>query len=186
MVLAVVSFSFLFLVSFSFCATFSAVCVFWMHSSWCSWTVFICGSRNNCSTVSRLCLYFLIFWYNFFSCFAASYCGRHMYNGPFSVATRVSRYQKGKTNLDFWSKRQWVAGSGISWAVCKSAPRCRQITMPAPHHSVCYGLDAFPVSQPTALKHWLCSRIHWLNESSIRWLFHHSGQAGNLFGNPWK
>jgi len=29
-----------------------------------------------------------------------------------------------------------VSGSGISWAICKSAPRSRQITMPAPHHSV--------------------------------------------------
>ena len=26
--------------------------------------------------------------------------------------------------------------SGISWAICKSAPRSRQITTPAPHHSV--------------------------------------------------
>jgi len=27
-----------------------------------------------------------------------------------------------------------VSGSGISWAICKSAPRSRQITTPAPHH----------------------------------------------------
>jgi len=33
-------------------------------------------------------------------------------------------------------KQQTVSGSGISWAVCKSAPRSRQITTPAPHHSV--------------------------------------------------
>jgi len=32
-------------------------------------------------------------------------------------------------------KQETVSGSGISWAVCKSAPRSRQITMPAPHHS---------------------------------------------------
>jgi len=29
-----------------------------------------------------------------------------------------------------------VSGSGISWAICKSAPRSRQITMPTPHHSI--------------------------------------------------
>jgi len=29
-----------------------------------------------------------------------------------------------------------VSGSGISWAICKSAPRSRQITTPAPHHLV--------------------------------------------------
>ena len=32
-------------------------------------------------------------------------------------------------------EQETVSGSGISWAVCKSAPRSRQITMPAPHHS---------------------------------------------------
>ena len=37
-----------------------------------------------------------------------------------------------------WILLKWetVGGSGISCAVCKSAPRSRQITMPAPHHSV--------------------------------------------------
>ena len=29
-----------------------------------------------------------------------------------------------------------MSGSGISWAIYKSVPRSRQITMPAPHHSV--------------------------------------------------
>ena len=33
-------------------------------------------------------------------------------------------------------KQETVSGSGISWAVRKSAPCSRQITMPAPHHSV--------------------------------------------------
>jgi len=31
-------------------------------------------------------------------------------------------------------KQETVSGSGISWAICKSAPRSRQITTPAPHH----------------------------------------------------
>ena len=31
-------------------------------------------------------------------------------------------------------EQETVSGSGISWAVCKSTPRSRQITMPAPHH----------------------------------------------------
>ena len=35
-------------------------------------------------------------------------------------------------------KQETVSGSGISWAVCKSAPRSRQITTPKPHHSVLY------------------------------------------------
>ena len=33
-------------------------------------------------------------------------------------------------------KQETVSGSGISWAICKSAPRYRQITTPASHHSV--------------------------------------------------
>jgi len=36
-----------------------------------------------------------------------------------------------------------VSGSGISWAMCKSAPRSRQITTPAPHHSVFKGRVPF-------------------------------------------
>ena len=51
-------------------------------------------------------------------------------------------------------KQETVSGSGISWAICKSAPRSRQITTPAPHHSVFYRPDALPVAQPTASKHW--------------------------------
>ena len=51
-------------------------------------------------------------------------------------------------------KHETVSGSGISWAICKSAPCSRQITMPAPHHSVFYRPNALPVTQPTASKHW--------------------------------
>ena len=47
-----------------------------------------------------------------------------------------------------------MSGSGISWAICKSAPRSRQITTPAPHRSVFYRPDALPATQPTASKHW--------------------------------
>jgi len=56
-----------------------------------------------------------------------------------SRTTRVSRYQKGKTktNLDFL-EQEAVSGSGISWAICKSAPRPRQITTPAVHCSAIY------------------------------------------------
>ena len=51
-------------------------------------------------------------------------------------------------------KQETVSGSGIGWAICKSAPRSRQITMPAPHCSVFYRPDALPAAQPTASKHW--------------------------------
>jgi len=48
-------------------------------------------------------------------------------------------------------KQETVSRSGISWAVCKSAPRSRQITMPTPHHSVFYRLDALPAAQPNSV-----------------------------------
>ena len=53
-------------------------------------------------------------------------------------------------------KQETVSGSGISWAICKSAPRSRQTTTPAPHHSVFYRPDAFlsAAAQPVASKHW--------------------------------
>jgi len=56
-------------------------------------------------------------------------------------------------------KQETVSGSGIGWAICKSAPCSRQKTMPAPHHSVFYRPDALPAAQPTASKHW--RQQHW-------------------------
>jgi len=63
----------------------------------------------------------------------------HPFNGPFSGTTQVCWYQKGKTNLDFTEAR----GSGMSWAICKSAPCSRQTTTRAPHHSVFTGRMLF-------------------------------------------
>ena len=40
-------------------------------------------------------------------------------------------------------KQETVSGSGISWAICKSAPRSRQITTTAPHHSIFTGRMPF-------------------------------------------
>ena len=51
-------------------------------------------------------------------------------------------------------QQETVSGSGISWAIWKSAPRSRQITTPAPHHSSFYRPDDLPDTQPTASKHW--------------------------------
>ena len=64
----------------------------------------------------------------------------HPFDGPLSGATQVSRY--GKT---IWIslKQETVSGSGISWAICKSAARSRQITAPATHHSVFTGRMPF-------------------------------------------
>jgi len=53
----------------------------------------------------------------------------HPFNGPFSGIKKVK---------PIWIllKQETVSGSGMSWAICKSAPRAKQITTPAPHHTV--------------------------------------------------
>jgi len=59
----------------------------------------------------------------------------------------VSRYQKGKTNLDFTEARD----SEWQWhPLCKFAPRSSQITTPVPHQSVFTGRMPFlpPNQQP--------------------------------------
>jgi len=81
------------------------------------------------------------------------YTCTHPLNGPFSGTTRVSWYQKGKTNLDFTEARDSEWQWHINWAIGKSAPCSRQITTPAPHHAVFYRPDALPAAQPTASKH---------------------------------
>ena len=67
----------------------------------------------------------------------------HPFNGPLSGTTQVSQLVK-----PIWIllKQETVSGSGISWAICKSAPCSRQTTTPAPLLS--------PAAQPTASKHW--------------------------------
>ena len=75
-------------------------------------------------------------------------------------------------------KQETVIGSGVSWAIYKSAHLCRQITMPSPQHSVFYRPDALPATQPTASKHWrhwygaLCEEILLAEISRVyQWLF---------------
>ena len=84
------------------------------------------------------------------------------FNSPLSGTTRVRRYEKVKP-IWILLKQETVSGSGISWAICKSAPRSRQITTPAPHHSVFYRPDDLPPAQPTASKHWMLVRQIWHN-----------------------
>jgi len=81
----------------------------------------------------QLTVYYHNYYYNHFTALCI-----------LSGTTQVTWYQKGKTktNLDFLEQEK-VSGSGISWAIRKSAPRSRQITMPAPHHSFFKGRMPF-------------------------------------------
>jgi len=85
--------------------------------------------------IKRVCVCLCVFIY--------THTFTHTFNSPLSRTTRVSRYRKDKTNLDFAEARdsewQWHQ-LGI---LCKSAPRSIQIATPEPHHSVFYRPDAF-------------------------------------------
>jgi len=76
----------------------------------------------------------------------------HPFNGPFSRTTRVSQYQKGKTNLDFTeagdSEWQWHHLGRMQ--VCTSLQTDNH-TSTAPLSF--YRQDALPAAQPTASKH---------------------------------
>ena len=86
----------------------------------------------------------------------------HPFNGPFPGLPRWAGIRKVKP-IWILLKQETVSGSGISWAVCKFAPRSRQITTP-----VFYRPDALPAAQPTVSKHRRQSRLlqcfcnkHW-------------------------
>jgi len=76
----------------------------------------------------------------------------HPLNGPLSGTTRVSRYQKGKTNLDFTEARdsEWQWNPLGHMQVCTSLQTDNHASTPL--LSV-YRLDALPAAQPTASKH---------------------------------
>ena len=51
--------------------------------------------------------------------------------------------------------QETVSGSGISWAICKSAHHSTDNhASPPPHHSVFYRPNALPAAQITSSKHW--------------------------------
>ena len=85
----------------------------------------------------------------------------YTFNGPFSGTPRVSLYQKSEP-VWILLKQETVSGSGIScWAIlCKSAPRSRQITMPAPNHSLQAGCPSCgPTNSVKPLKYVLSRRL---------------------------
>jgi len=73
------------------------------------------------------------------------------FNGPLSQTTWMSRYQKGRTNLDFTEAKD-RSGSDISGSmqVCTSLLTDNHTNTPP---LVFFRLDALPAAQPTASKH---------------------------------
>ena len=75
----------------------------------------------------------------------------HPFYGPLDF---VRDYPGEPVPEPFWIllKQETVCGSSISWDVCKSAPHPRQITTPAPHHSLFTGqMPLLPPNQHRTL-----------------------------------
>ena len=85
-------------------------------------------------------------------------CYLHYYTRLMALFPELLRWASTRKVKPIWIllKQETVSGSGISWAICKSAPCSRQITTPAPPLLSFYRPDAIPAAQPTASKHWRC------------------------------
>ena len=84
----------------------------------------------------------------------------HPFNGLFSGTTRVGRYQKGKTNLDFTEARdsEWQWQQLGYMQVCTLLQTDNHASTPP----LCfYRPDALPAAQPTASKHWRQWKFSW-------------------------
>jgi len=68
-----------------------------------------------------------------------------------TTRVRKGKTRKVKTNLDLL-EQEIVSGSGICWAICKSAPHPRQPRQ-YPTTQFFYRPDALPAAQPTVSKH---------------------------------
>jgi len=77
----------------------------------------------------------LNFCWQIWSC--TTHTHTHPFNSPFSGTTQVSRYQKGKTNLDFTEARdsEWQWHQLGHMQVCTSLQTDNHASTP-PHHSV--------------------------------------------------
>jgi len=111
------------------------------------------SSPLNCSAVVHVCQWCgdgnsHWLWHHY--CVTTGLCSHNYqyWNTDTHVPTALRLGLHGIKPIWILLKQETVSGIGISWAICKSAPRSRQITMLAPHHSVFTGQMPFlPPSQ---------------------------------------
>ena len=101
----------------------------------------------NISAIRRPCR-----WQILAEVFYGTQTHTHPFNGPFSGTIRVSRYQKGKTNLDFTEARD------SEWQWHQLGHMQVRISLQTDNHASTpplsfYRPDALPAAQPTASKH---------------------------------
>ena len=98
----------------------------------------------------------------------------HPFNGPFSGTTRVSRYQKGKTNLDFTKAREseWQWHQLGHMQVCTLLQTDNHTSTPP--LITFYRPDALPATQPTASKHWRKACTGGISQSIVKYREYHA------------
>ena len=73
-------------------------------------------------------------------------------------------------------KQETVSGSGIRWAICKSAPCSRQKTMPVPHHLV-FLLAGCPSCHPTnSIK---ALKVITMKQLPVKWIENKTARIEN-------
>ena len=79
-----------------------------------------------------------------------THAGTHTHNRLMALSPGLPGWASTRKVKPLWIllKQETVSGVGISWAICKSAPRSRQITTPAPHHSETKTRAKFITQQP--------------------------------------
>jgi len=90
--------------------------------------------------------------YQVLSIYNETHTHTHPFNGPYSGTIQVSRYQKGKTNLDFSEARdsEWQWHQLGHMHICTMLQTNNHASTPP---LVFYRPDALPAAQPTASKH---------------------------------
>ena len=98
------------------------------------------------------------FNHNLESYFTLNYITTHTHTRLTALFLGLPRWAGTRKVKPIWIslKQYTVSGSGTSWAICKSAPRSRQITTPAHHHSVFYRPDL-----TETYTHTQTDRPHW-------------------------
>jgi len=98
-------------------------------------------------------------------------CNRHSHITHTSLTALcpgLTGWASTKEVKPIWILLKQETVSGISWAVCKSVPCSRQITMPGPNDSVFYRPDALPAAQPCQSTEGLSWRTHLPKHSHSR------------------
>jgi len=110
------------------------------------------ADANKCKTLKSYQQHFILLLRTHTRTHARTHTHTHPFNGTLSGTTRVSRYQKDKTNLDFTEARdtEWQWHQLGHTQVCTSLQTDNHASTPT---LIFYRPDALPASQPTSTKH---------------------------------